>query len=54
MRPIIGNSIVVRHISIIRVRSIEAIATRIDSILRHIPLVVVCSAKEEELLSMFG
>ena len=54
MRPIIGTSIVVRHMSIIRVHSIEAIATRINSILRHIPLVIVCSAKKEELLSMFG
>ena len=32
--------------SIIRVRSIEAVAAIVDGILRHLPLVIICSAKE--------
>ena len=46
MWPIIGKSAVVPHI-IIRVCSIEAVAAIVDGILRHLPLVIVRSVKEE-------
>ena len=46
MRPIIGNSIVVRYMSIIRVRGIEAVVAIVNGILRHLPLVIVCSVKD--------
>ena len=45
MRSIIGKSAIVPHI-IIRVCSIEAVAAIVDGILRHLPLVIVCSVKE--------
>ena len=46
----------IRHItsSIIRVRSIEAVVTMIDGILRHFPLFIACSVEEEELASIVG
>ena len=44
----------IRHISIIRVRSIEAVVTMADDILRHVPLFIACSVGEEELVSMVG
>ena len=52
MRPIIGNSIVVGYI--IRVRSIEAVRTMVNSILRHLPVLIACSAEKGKLLSIVG
>ena len=50
MRLITGDSIAVRH-SIIRVRSIEAVVTMTDGILRHAPLIIACSVEPEEFPS---
>ena len=49
MRPIIGKCTVVPHVTIKRVRCIEAVVAIVDSILRHL-LVLFCSVKGEELL----
>ena len=42
----------VRHITsiIIRVRSVEAVVTTIDGILRHVPLFIACLVEKEELV----
>jgi len=54
LRPIVGNRIVVRHMSNIRIRGIEAVCIILDGVSGHLRLFIVFAVEGLEFLSIGG